>query len=153
MIERLNAEVADRLDDVVTLLAGQRANRFRIQAYRRVAAQIRRLPLPIAETLERVCARSQRLATALPSPFAISFDTVAWACSTACAEKATLPRDIAVRVPLHRVHTVNKDDRIFWRRAEPVCWSTARRGNRLTRREGGRDPYRRCATSKRARRP
>jgi DNA polymerase (family X) len=44
-----NAEIAGRLDEVAQIFAEQGANRFRIQAYRRAAEVIRRLPRSVAD--------------------------------------------------------------------------------------------------------
>lgn len=44
-----NVEIARRLEEVADLLDAQRANPFRVQAYRRVAASIRHLPKPLIE--------------------------------------------------------------------------------------------------------
>ncbi len=53
MAERLNADVADRLDEVAQLLDAQGANRFRVRAYRQAADNVRRLPGPVSEILEK----------------------------------------------------------------------------------------------------
>ena len=53
MTERLNDDVAGRLDEVARLLATQGANRFRVGAYERAATTIRRLPRPVSDILER----------------------------------------------------------------------------------------------------
>ena len=45
----LNVEMARRLEEVADLLQAQRANPFRVQAYRRAATAIRHLPQPLAE--------------------------------------------------------------------------------------------------------
>src|SRR5579864_3151343 len=44
-----NVEIARRLEDVADLLEAQRANPFRVQAYRRAAMGVRHLPRPLAE--------------------------------------------------------------------------------------------------------
>lgn len=44
-----NVEIARRLEEVAELLEAQRANPFRVQAYRRAAMAIRHLPKPLAE--------------------------------------------------------------------------------------------------------
>ncbi|MBZ5611901.1 MAG: DNA-binding protein [Acidobacteriia bacterium] len=49
----LNAQVATRLDEVADLLAEQGASPFRVQAYRRGAETVRRLPRPVSEILEQ----------------------------------------------------------------------------------------------------
>ncbi len=49
MPQLLNAEVAERLDEVAQLLESQGANPYRVQAYRRAAATLRRHPQPVAE--------------------------------------------------------------------------------------------------------
>ena len=49
----VNAQVAMRLDEVADLLLEQRANPFRVQAYRRGAETVRRLPQPVNEIFER----------------------------------------------------------------------------------------------------
>lgn len=45
----LNDDIAGRLDEVAQLLAEQQANPFRVQAYHRAAAELRRLERPVAE--------------------------------------------------------------------------------------------------------
>jgi putative hydrolase len=68
-----NTEIARRLEEVADLLKAQRANRFRVQAYRRAAMTIRRLPKAIAEIwreegeegLRAVVGVGGRLATSL----------------------------------------------------------------------------------------
>jgi len=68
-----NVEIARRLDEVADLLEAQRANAFRVQAYRRVAAAVRHLPKPLSEIWEEkgeeglhsVTGAGERLATAL----------------------------------------------------------------------------------------
>jgi len=47
-----NATIAERLDEVAQILEEQGANPFRIRAYRRGAATLRRLGRPVAEVLE-----------------------------------------------------------------------------------------------------
>ncbi|HSB11179.1 MAG TPA: helix-hairpin-helix domain-containing protein [Blastocatellia bacterium] len=49
MIETANAGVADRLEEVARILNEQGANRFRVDAYLRAAATIRRLRRPLTE--------------------------------------------------------------------------------------------------------
>lgn len=46
-----NAEIADRFDAVADLLEAQRANQFRVQAWRSGAATLRRLGRPVADVL------------------------------------------------------------------------------------------------------
>lgn len=53
MSQRLNDDVADRLDEIARLLAAQGANRFRVSAYERAADTVRRLPVPVSDILER----------------------------------------------------------------------------------------------------
>jgi putative hydrolase len=53
MSERLNDDVAGRLDEVARLLAAQGANRFRVGAYERAANTVRRLSRPVSDVLER----------------------------------------------------------------------------------------------------
>jgi predicted flap endonuclease-1-like 5' DNA nuclease len=53
MADRLNDDVAGRLDEVGRLLAAQGANRFRVGAYERAANTVRRLARPVSEILER----------------------------------------------------------------------------------------------------
>ncbi|MGE5246133.1 MAG: helix-hairpin-helix domain-containing protein [Betaproteobacteria bacterium] len=53
MTERLNEDVADRLDEVARLLEAQGANRFRVRAYRRASETVRRLPGPVADILKQ----------------------------------------------------------------------------------------------------
>jgi putative hydrolase len=52
MAERLNEEVAGRLEELARLLADQGANSFRVRAYERAAARVRRLPRPVSQILE-----------------------------------------------------------------------------------------------------
>lgn len=47
-----NAQIADRLDEVATLLEAQHANRFRVAAYRSGASTLRDLARPVAEILD-----------------------------------------------------------------------------------------------------
>ena len=68
-----NVEIARRLEEVADLSEAQRANPFRIQAYRRAAVSIRHLPKPLAEIwredgeegLRAVVGIGDRLATSL----------------------------------------------------------------------------------------
>lgn len=68
-----NVEIARRLEEVADLLEAQGANQFRVHAYRRAAAGVRRLPRPLAEIwrdqgeegLRAVTGVGDRLATAL----------------------------------------------------------------------------------------
>ena len=68
-----NLEIARRLEEVADLLEAQRANVFRVQAYRRAAAEVRRLPEPLDsiwrqrgdEGLRSVTGVGERLCTAL----------------------------------------------------------------------------------------
>ena len=53
MAERVNEDVAGRLEEVARLLAIQGANRFRVRAYERAAATVRRLPRPVSEIFEQ----------------------------------------------------------------------------------------------------
>lgn len=48
-----NSEIADRLEDVANLLEDQRANQYRVQAWRGAAATIRKQQRPVAELLAR----------------------------------------------------------------------------------------------------
>lgn len=48
-----NTQVAEKLDEVATLLEAQHANRYRVAAYRRGADTVRGLPEPVAGVLER----------------------------------------------------------------------------------------------------
>jgi putative hydrolase len=48
----LNDAIATRLDEAAALLADQRANPFRVRAYRRGAAALRRLPVPVSQILD-----------------------------------------------------------------------------------------------------
>lgn len=48
-----NYLVADRLDEIATLLTEQRADEFRVRSYRRAADTVRQLKEPLHETLER----------------------------------------------------------------------------------------------------
>src|SRR6516165_316551 len=45
-----NVDIAGRLDEVANIFAEQGANRFRVQAYRRAANVLRRLPHSVADT-------------------------------------------------------------------------------------------------------
>jgi DNA polymerase (family X) len=68
-----NVEIACRLEEVADLLEVQGANPFRVQAYRRAAAAVRRSPRPLAEIwqdqgdegLRAMTGIGERLATAL----------------------------------------------------------------------------------------
>ena len=51
MRDTQNALVAARLDELAALLEAQRANRFRVEAFRRAAEVVRRLDRPVAEIL------------------------------------------------------------------------------------------------------
>lgn len=53
MSDRLNEDVAGRLEEVARLLAAQGANRFRVRAYERAAQTLRRLSRPVSEILEQ----------------------------------------------------------------------------------------------------
>lgn len=48
-----NLDIAGRLDEVATIFAEQRANRFRVQAYRNAANTLRSLPDSVAEIFQR----------------------------------------------------------------------------------------------------
>jgi hypothetical protein len=71
--EQLNSKIARRLEEVAQLLSEQRANRFRVQAYRNAAETVRRLSVPVDEILSRegeeglrnLPAIGERLATAI----------------------------------------------------------------------------------------
>jgi hypothetical protein len=68
-----NIEIARRLEEVADLLEAQRANPFRVQAYRRVAASVQHLPKPLIEIwhekgeegLRAVTGAGERLSIAL----------------------------------------------------------------------------------------
>jgi Holliday junction resolvasome RuvABC DNA-binding subunit len=49
----VNAEIAERLDEVARLLKGQGANPYRIQAYRRAALTLRGLARPVVDILKK----------------------------------------------------------------------------------------------------
>jgi len=49
MTVNVNAEIAERLDEVARILNEQRANPFRVAAYRRAANTLRRLKQPVSE--------------------------------------------------------------------------------------------------------
>ena len=51
MADRLNADVADRLDEVARLLEAQGASRFRVRAYEHAAATVRQWPRPVSDIL------------------------------------------------------------------------------------------------------
>ncbi len=53
MPERLNEDIAGRLEEVAGLLAAQGANRFRVRAYERAAGAVRRLPRPVSDILQQ----------------------------------------------------------------------------------------------------
>ena len=53
MPERLNEDIAGRLDEISRLLAAQGADAFRVRAYARAAGTLRRLTKPVSEILER----------------------------------------------------------------------------------------------------
>lgn len=48
-----NEQIAQRLDEVARLLNEQRANLYRVAAWRRAAMTVRRLPVPVGEIYER----------------------------------------------------------------------------------------------------
>jgi putative hydrolase len=50
--DRLNEDVAGRLDEMAALLAAQGANAFRVRAYRHAAATLRQLPRPVSAVFE-----------------------------------------------------------------------------------------------------
>ncbi len=52
MPQRVNEDIAGRLEEVAQLLAAQGASTFRVRAYERAAATLRRLPRPVTEILE-----------------------------------------------------------------------------------------------------
>lgn len=52
MADLLNARIAARLEEVARVLEEQRANPFRVQAYRRGAETLRRLPRPVSDVLD-----------------------------------------------------------------------------------------------------
>jgi putative hydrolase len=52
MSDRLNDDVAARLDEVARLLESQGANRFRVGAYERAANTVRQLPRPVSDIFE-----------------------------------------------------------------------------------------------------
>jgi len=49
--ERLNEDIAGRLEEVAQLLATQGASRFRVRAYQRAAETVRRLTRPVSDIL------------------------------------------------------------------------------------------------------
>ena len=49
--ERLNEDIAGRLEEVAQLLATQGASRFRVHAYQRAAETVRRLTRPVSDIL------------------------------------------------------------------------------------------------------
>jgi DNA polymerase (family 10) len=51
--ERLNEDIAGRLEEVAQLLATQGASRFRVRAYQRAAETVRRLTRPVSDILAR----------------------------------------------------------------------------------------------------
>ena len=51
MPERLNEDIAGRLEEVAQLLGAQGASSFRVRAYQRAAATVRRLPRPVSDIL------------------------------------------------------------------------------------------------------
>ena len=53
MLDRLNEDVAGRLEEVARLLAAQGANRFRVRAYERAAKTVRGFPRPVSAILEQ----------------------------------------------------------------------------------------------------
>ncbi|MDE3153682.1 MAG: DNA-binding protein [Acidobacteriota bacterium] len=48
----INRDIAGRLDEVAALLETQRANPFRVRAYRRAAEALRQLPRPVSEIFD-----------------------------------------------------------------------------------------------------
>jgi len=53
MRERVNIEVASRLEEVARLLDEQGANRFRVEAYLNAARTVRSLDRPISEVVKK----------------------------------------------------------------------------------------------------
>ena len=53
MPQRLNEDIAGRLEEIARLLDAQGANPFRMRAYRHAAETLRRLPRPVSEILEQ----------------------------------------------------------------------------------------------------
>lgn len=53
MSQRLNEDIAGRLEEIARLLDAQGANPFRMRAYRHAAETLRRLPRPVSEILEQ----------------------------------------------------------------------------------------------------
>ena len=53
MPDRVNEEIAGHLDEVAALLDAQRANAFRVRAYRRAADTVRHLARPVSGILEQ----------------------------------------------------------------------------------------------------
>src|SRR5271167_2643427 len=53
MPERLNEDIAGRLEEVARLLAAQGANRFRVRAYERAANTVRTLSRSVSDILEQ----------------------------------------------------------------------------------------------------
>jgi hypothetical protein len=51
--ERINADIASRLEEVAHLLHEQDANPFRVEAYRRAAQTVRTLPEPVSQLFHR----------------------------------------------------------------------------------------------------
>ena len=51
-VNRTNATVADRLDEVAQILEEQKANVFRVTAYRRAATMLRGLDKPLDEIVK-----------------------------------------------------------------------------------------------------
>lgn len=49
MTQPMNRDIADRLDELASLLGAQHASPYRVRAYRRAAEELRRLAVPVSE--------------------------------------------------------------------------------------------------------
>jgi DNA polymerase (family X) len=71
-----NVEIARRLEEVGDLLEEQHANPFRVQAYRRAAATVRRLPRPLAQVMSEEGTEGLRAETGVGEHLATALRTL-----------------------------------------------------------------------------
>lgn len=72
-----NVEVARRLEEVADLLKAQRANSYRVQAYRRAAGSVRHLPEALTRIWRERGDEGLRAVTGAGEPMAVTFRTTA----------------------------------------------------------------------------
>ena len=53
MTRQANDDIAERLDEIASLLAAQHSNPYRVRAYHRAAEELRHLTIPVSELLAR----------------------------------------------------------------------------------------------------